>query len=52
MSKTKLVAFRLPIETVALLAKASDKKKNPYAPTRTQLVVRGVQLALIEAKAK
>lgn len=42
------VNARLPDELYARLEKATDKSKNPYAPSKTSIIERGVELALKE----
>lgn len=47
MSKMPMT-FRIEAKLLARLEKACDKAKNPYAPTQTQVVERGIELALRE----
>ena len=44
----KMVSLRLDTKLVELARRASDKDNNPYAPTLTQIVERGIRLALEE----
>ena len=52
MVKDRSLTVRIPPELEARLAKATDRKKNPYAPSITQVVVRGLELALKELERK
>ena len=45
---TKQLNARLSDEMWKRLQKAADKKTNPYAPSMTQIVQRGIDLALQE----
>jgi predicted DNA-binding protein len=47
-SKSRYVGIRIPSELAERLAVATDKARNPYAPTQSQIVVRGIELALAE----
>jgi hypothetical protein len=46
------IGFRLDAELVDRARLATDKDKNPYAPTLTQIVERGLELALRELDKK
>ncbi len=50
--KEKVITARISNELLARLKKASDKRKNPYAPTITQIIERGLDLALSELETK
>lgn len=49
MKKVQL-GIRISDEMYGRLATATDRALNPYAPTMTQIVERGVELALRELK--
>jgi hypothetical protein len=52
VKKSHPMTFRLPSGLANKLLTATIKSKNPYAPTVTAVVERGVVLALKEMKAK
>jgi hypothetical protein len=43
-----LISVRLSQEQFDALRKATDKERDPYAPTITSVVARGIALALAE----
>jgi hypothetical protein len=43
---------RIPADLKVRLDRASDQKRDPYAPTRAKVIERGIELALQELKAK
>lgn len=53
MTKEQL-SLRISETLLARLRTAADKARNPYAPSLTQVVERGIELALkeLERKAK
>jgi hypothetical protein len=46
------IGLRLPAELLERLRTAADASKNPYAPSMTQIVERGIILALRELERK
>lgn len=42
------LGVRLPVALLERLRVAADSNKNPYAPSMTQIVERGIELALRE----
>ena len=44
----EIVAARIKGSLKVRLRLATDRTKTPYAPTRTQVVLRGIELALDE----
>jgi predicted DNA binding CopG/RHH family protein len=48
----KPVSIRLPDDLIEAIAKATDKRRDPYAPSITQVIERGVRLALKELERK
>jgi hypothetical protein len=52
MAKDRTLTVRIPPEIETRLAKATDRKINPYAPSITQVVSRGLELALKEIEQK
>ena len=46
--KTETITIRITEDMRKQLDKAADTTKSPYAPTRTQLIERGIALALKE----
>lgn len=48
----KNVTIRVPSTILARLLKATNKAKNPYAPSVTQILLRGTELALKEVEGK
>lgn len=46
--KNRQIGIRLSDEMAARLDRATDRNRDPYAPTMTQLVERGIELALKE----
>jgi hypothetical protein len=52
VKKSHPMTFRLPADLAGKLLSATIKSKNPYAPTVTAVVERGVVLALKEMKVK
>lgn len=42
------LGVRIPLELRDRLCAATDRATDPYAPTITQVVVRGIELALAE----
>lgn len=52
MTKDDTITVRLEKGRAAKLRVASDKGKNPYAPSVTQIVERGIDLALNELERK
>ena len=48
---SKLIASRVDAATFKELKEATDRKRNPYAPNLSQIVVRGIRLALDEHRA-
>lgn len=46
--KTRQIGIRLSNELADRLDKATDRIRDPYAPTTTQLIERGLELALKE----
>ena len=48
----ELVAARIEGDLRGRLRKATDRAKNRYAPTRSQIVIRGIELALAELEKK
>lgn len=42
------ISFKLPAELVRRLRSAADHASDPYAPTLTAVVERGIELALRE----
>lgn len=49
---TKVVAGRVPIDVAARLEAATDRKRNPLAPTVGRIVALGVELVLQELERK
>ena len=52
MKKDKTVTVRVPAELADRLAKATDTRKNPYAPNASQIMLRGLDVALKEVERK
>lgn len=50
--KDTTMTLRIPEATAKRLVRATDKAKDPYAPTKTSILLRGLQLALKEMEAK
>ena len=50
--KKELLSVRIPADLKVRLDRASDQKRDPYAPTRAKIIERGIELALQELKAK
>jgi Arc/MetJ-type ribon-helix-helix transcriptional regulator len=48
----KSVTVRLPDELIKELQRATDTGRDPYAPSITKVVERGVRLALLELERK
>lgn len=48
--KSETVTIRLSPELLARLRAASDKGRDPYAPSMTAILERGAELALRELK--
>jgi predicted DNA binding CopG/RHH family protein len=48
----KPVTVRLPEDLIEAIGKATDKSRDPYAPSVTQVIERGVRLALKELERK
>ena len=46
--QVKTVAARIDIPRLQRLMRATDRKKDPYAPTTSQVILRGIDLALAE----
>jgi hypothetical protein len=46
------ISVRVPAELAGQLAKATDRGKNRLAPTQTQVLLRGLELALREMEKK
>lgn len=46
------VTFRIGPEMKARIDKACDRDRNPYAPSKTRLLERGIELALKEIERK
>lgn len=46
------LSLRLPDDLLARLRAAADRDKNPYAPSITQIVERGIELSLRELERK
>lgn len=44
----KQITVRIGVELLAKLQKACDKSRSPYAPTKTAVIERGIELALRE----
>lgn len=49
---TVTVGARIPPEIAARLEKATDRSQDPWAPTISQIISRGIELALQEREAK
>lgn len=49
---SRTIAARIPFDLAQRLDLATDRQKNPYAPTLSQIVVRGIELALAELQKK
>ncbi len=47
-----MVGARIEDEMIARLAKMTDRSKNTLAPTVTQVVIRGLEMALAEYEKK
>jgi hypothetical protein len=47
-----MLSFRVAGELVRRLEKVTDRTKNPYAPNTTQILERGLMLALDEIERK
>lgn len=45
---TKPVTARIDEDLVNRLEKATDRSKDPYAPSKSQIIERGIELALRE----
>jgi len=52
VNKGKMFSFRAGVSLSRRLAKATDRTKDPYAPSITQLLERGLEFALKELKRK
>jgi hypothetical protein len=52
MNKSKLVCVRVPADLAERLVKATGKRGNPYPPTNTAIMLRGLELALREIEKK
>jgi hypothetical protein len=50
--KKEPLSVRIPADLKVRLDRASDQKRDPYAPTRAKVIERGIELALQELKAK
>ena len=50
--KRSPATFRITDELAKRLEKATDKRRFPYAPTKTQLFLRGLELSLREVERK
>jgi hypothetical protein len=50
--KKELLSVRIAADLKACLDRASDQKRDPYAPTRAKIIERGIELALREFEAK
>ena len=50
MTNKRQFSVRLPDDQVARLQAATDKSRDPYAPTITRIVERGIELALAELR--
>jgi hypothetical protein len=50
--KSVLVSVRISKELRERIAKAMDKARDPYAPNLSQIVTRGIELALREIAKK
>jgi hypothetical protein len=50
--KGTTVAARINGELATRLQKATDRRRDPYAPTATQVIIRGLELALAEMERK
>jgi hypothetical protein len=48
----KPVTVRLPDELIEAVGRATDKSRDPYAPSVTQVIERGIRLALKELERK
>jgi predicted transcriptional regulator len=48
----KMVTFRLDSELKSRLDRITAQKRDVYAPTKTQIIERGIDLALRELEAK
>jgi len=46
------LSLRLPDNLLVRLRNAANKARNPYAPSITQIVERGIELALKELERK
>ena len=52
MAKTTNITIRLPEHLAEQLRAETDRTKNPYAPTISAIVARGIELALREMERK
>lgn len=50
--KDKITTLRIPEDQAKRLAKATDRGKNPLAPSVTQVLLMGLTMALKEIEAK
>jgi len=48
----RTATIRIPDSQAARLEKATDRSKDPYAPSITQILLRGLELALKEVERK
>jgi len=50
MGKDRIITARVPEALAKRLEKAISVKSNPFAPTRTAIILRGLELALKEVE--
>lgn len=48
----KLISARISLGLAERLAKATDRERDPYAPSLSQVIKRGLELALKELDVK
>ena len=46
------ITVRIPPDLLKRLKAALDKRRDPYAPTMTSMVLRGLELAMRERKGR